>query len=323
MLAQMDVPPRVLHEAEPEKPLASDTLEFDAINTLRNLGALIAHRKGLDVAMFVDGIAGLLNTTAITGTSVGKNARNNNVWEAAIERCPDNSADDATPRPRAQSHQDHGEKRRRHFSFEPGDDRRESLETDLGSFDSLSQAASYESSPVSSFISQLSEENSYESDNDRTMSLPSIGTDTPKPSMIPSPVQTVGRVRRENSVSSLQSAFIKNVRDDRRSSLTSIQTAFCSTSSANMSALSKRRSGSSHISRTAKSPVGSKEHQNSFSKPHSAAALAAARTAEARSGKSSQSNTRASTALSSSRKQHAAGQGAIENNDPNNAQQHQ
>ncbi|KAF2629934.1 hypothetical protein BU25DRAFT_485025 [Macroventuria anomochaeta] len=313
----------VPEEANPEHGLlVKDPIECDAFIALKELGALVARRKGLDVSSFVNGLLALLTSGQAAKTVIEPNANEDKMQSPAAEKdrkvVP---ADDVTPRPpfrkpRPHSYQELDQKRRRHFSFEPGDDQMRELEADLKSYDSLSQTDSTDSESSSSSAFRLFDDGLQTGDDDSIPLLSSLGADFPKPSMIPSPVQTVGRMRRENSMSSLQSVFVKNIRDDRHNSRTSVQTAFREAASANASIKSKSRSSSNHNLRAAESPLGSKERLNSLANRHSTAALAAARAAEARSSNLSRSNTRLSTATSSSRTRQTAGQERSENNDP-------
>ena len=98
---------------------------------------------------------------------------------------------------------DSEQKRRRHFSFEPGDDFAfpTALAAHLPESVPQSQGHSTESSPLSA--------------------------DAPKPSKIPSPIQqpAFGNVRREGSVPTLRS-LDSPVQDDRRDSRSSVLTVF-------------------------------------------------------------------------------------------------
>lgn len=295
-----------------------DAIECDALIALKELGTLIACRKGLDVARFVNGVMSLITTECAMNTSEHEIKSQISATQEE-ERVP---ASDLTPRPplrksEYQSQQRPDQRRRRHFSFEPGDDQVRQLEDGVKSYDSLSRTDSTDSeSSLSSAAAFRTFTEGSLADNDSTPLLPSLGEDLPKPSLIPSPVQTVGRVRRENSMSSLQSVFVKNIQDNRHSSRTSIQTAFREGSNANESMESKSRSSSNNNLPTAESPLGSKDRVNSLANRHSTAAMAAARAAEAKSHGLSRSNTRLSTATSSSRNVHTERQEKFENNDP-------
>ena len=174
--------------------------------------------------------------------------------------------------------------------------------TDLRSYDPLSRTKPTDNvSPSSSEASLTLEGSLREGDNDSVSQFPSAVVDITKQSMIPSPVQRVGSIRRENSGSSPQSMFIKNIQDDRRNSRASVQTVFRNTSSANISSRSKSTGSSSRTLDVAESPLRSKERPSSLANQPNAA-LAAARVAEARSGGSSRSNTQFSTTAPHSRK---------------------
>lgn len=295
-----------------------DAIECDALIALKELGTLIACRKGLDVARFVNGVMSLITTECAMNTSEHEIKSQISATQEE-ERVP---ASDLTPRPplrksEYQSQQRPDQRRRRHFSFEPGDDQVRQLEDGVKSYDSLSRTDSTDSeSSLSSAAAFRTFTEGSLADNDSTPLLPSLGEDLPKPSLIPSPVQTVGCVRRENSMSSLQSVFVKNIQDNRHSSRTSIQTAFREGSKANASMGSKSRSSSNNNLPTAESPLGSKDRVNSLANRHSTAAMAAARAAEAKSHGLSRSNTRLSAATSSSRNVHTERQENFENNDP-------
>lgn len=301
--------------------LAGDPLEFEAFVALKELGILVARRKGLEVSQFVNGLMALL-TGADSRQDVNDFPahydKENEVMTADEGNQP---AEDETPRPpprrpRSLTYLEHDHTRRRHFSFEPGDDQMRELDANLHSYDALSQTDSTDSGFSSSSAFRLFDDGLETDDDGTTRLLASSSGEMPKPTMIPSPVQTVGRVRRENSISSLQSVFIKNIQDDRHNSRTSIQTAFREGASASASIKSKSRSSSSQNVHAAESPLSSKERLNSLANRQSNVALAAARAAEARSNEPSRSDTRLSTATSSSRKRRTAGEQRTENTNP-------
>lgn len=189
------------------------------------------------------------------------------------------------------------------------------LEAGLKSCDALSHTNWTDPGFSSSSAFRRFDDSLETDDDDSTHLLASLVGELPKPSTIPSPVQTMGPVRRENSISSSQSVFVKNIQDDRHNSRTSIQTAFQEGGSANVSIKSKSRSSSSQNLHTTESPLGFKERLNSLANRQSDVALAAARAAEARSSNPSRSDTRLSAATSSFRKRHTAGRQRTENND--------
>ena len=297
----------------------NDALECDALVALRELGAQVARRRGIDVSSFVSGLSNLLSfAESNSGSSVGDTGP----WSPTSDGYLKASTDDVTLK--AQPHklmtqirQDEGQKSQRHFSFDPGDDQMRVLFADLKSYDSLShtEPTNYVS-PSSSEASLALGGTLREGDNDSLSLFPSAGIDIMKQSMIPSPVQRVGSIRRENSGSSSQSMFIKNIQDDRHNSRASIQTVFRNTSSAAFSIRSKSAGSSSQTLDVAESPLKSKERPSTLANQHnSSAALAAARAAEARSSGSSRSNTQPSTTASHSGKQHPTRRPTAENHD--------
>jgi len=301
--------------------LARDPLECEAFVALKELGILVARRKGLDVSQFVDGLMTLLTCAESRQDAIGPRAHHSQENEVTTADGSNHPAENVTPKPpsrkpRSLSNPEHDHTRRRHFSFEPGDDQMRELDANLHLYDALSQTDSTDSGFSSSSAFRLFDDGLETDDDDTTRLLASASGELPKPTMIPSPVQTVGHVRRENSISSLQSVFIKNFQDDRHNSRTSIQTAFREGASASASIKSKSRSSSSQNVHAAESPLGSKERLNSLANRQSNVALAAARAAEARSNDPSRSDTRLSTATSSSRKRRTAGQQRTENTNP-------
>ena len=279
----------------------NDSLECDALIALRELGAQVARRRGMDVSSFVNGLSNLLSFAESTsGSSIGDTAPCSPTSDGYLKA----STDDVTLKPRPHKlltriRQDEDQKSQRHFSFDPGDDH---MFTDLRSYDPLSRTKPTDNvSPSSSEASLTLEGSLREGDNDSVSQFPSAVVDITKQSMIPSPVQRVGSIRRENSGSSPQSMFIKNIQDDRRNSRASVQTVFRNTSSANISSRSKSTGSSSRTLDVAESPLRSKERPSSLANQPNAA-LAAARVAEARSGGSSRSNTQFSTTAPHSRK---------------------
>jgi hypothetical protein len=296
----------------------NDALEFDALVALRELGAQVARRRGIDVSSFVSGLSNLLSfAESSSGSSIGDTGR----WSPTSDGHLKAPTDDVTLEPQqhkrmTQIRQGEDQKSQRHFSFDPGDDHMRVLFTNFRSYNSLSHTEPTDYvSPSSSEASLALEGSLREGDNDSVSLFPSAGVDIAKQSMIPSPVQRVGSIRRENSGSSPQSTLIyKNIQDDRQNSRTSVQTVFRNTSSAAFSSTSKSTGSPSQTLGVAESPLKSKERPNSLANQHNAA-LAAARAAEARSSGSSRSNTRLSTTAPHSRKQHPTRRPTAENHD--------
>lgn len=172
-------------------------LECDSIIALRQLGGLIARRRGIEIDTFVDGLVALLSTVKKTQTCPRSSG------EQGIQACspalgkPDTSTGNPLGQHSIQRHKLRrfqsqpqlgiGRQRRRHFSFD-------------------------------SFSGEVSSE---------WEESPSLqhGRIAQKPSKIPSPVGTLGRTRREESTSSLQTIFAKPA-DGRRDSDSSMRTGF-------------------------------------------------------------------------------------------------
>ncbi|KAF3053481.1 hypothetical protein E8E11_010106 [Didymella keratinophila] len=197
--------------------LARDPLECEAFVALKELGVLVARRKGLDVSQFVDGLMTLLTCADSCQDTVGPRAHHSQEKEVTTADGSNHPAEDVMPKPpsrkpRSLSYPEHDHTRHRHFSFKPGDDQMRELVANLRSYDALSQPDSTDSGFSSSSAFRLFDDGLETDDDDTTRLLASASGELPKPTMIPSPVQTVGRVRRENSISSLQSVFVKHPR---------------------------------------------------------------------------------------------------------------
>lgn len=305
------------HDLEAQDPLqagdlARDPLECEAFVALKELGVPVARRKGLEVFRFIIGLMTLLICVDSCQNRTSPSTHHNQVNELITAGSSGYPAKDVAPRPpsrkpRSLSHTEHDHTRRRHFSFEPGDDQMREIGISPDPYDLLSQAGSTDSGFSASSAFRLFDDGLETDNNNITDLLASRTGEIPRPTMIPSPVQTMGRVRRENSTSGLQSVFVKNNQDDRRNSRTSIQTAFREEANVSASTKSKGRSTSSQNVPVAGSPLSSKERLNGLANRQSNVALAAARAAEARSSDPFKIDTRLSKATSSSRKRRTAG----------------
>jgi len=309
--------------ASDERQRKHHALECDTFTALKELGALVARRRGLDVAGFVNGLMALLTsadtTEPVTDFLAGVDPNQN----IEVQENRQGSADNRTPRlplpiSRSQSYQVLDQKHRRHFSFEPGDDQLRELETSNRTLDWLSQPQSTDSelSASADWHMPTFDDTLRTSDDDSSLHLTSTSPNFPKPSMIPSPVQLAGRLRRSNSTSSLQSAFNQDFRNGRHNSRTSIQTAFREASSTHVPPISKSRNSSKLNLRAAESPLGLKDRLQSTAGRQSNAGLAAARAAESRSTKLSRSSTQSSTATPAPRKIDGSRPQCTENNNP-------
>lgn len=280
----------------------------DALIALKELGILVARQRGLDVSNFVNGLMGLLTPTEVAASICEPNVCENRLWNPTTTEISKISADDVTPQAQLQRSQTQpnlhsGRNDQRHLSFETGDDQAQGLEVNLRSYASLSHTNTTGPGPLSFSTTTYWFPEGLDQCNDDTNSLPpSIGVDVSKSTMIPSPVQTVGRIRRENSVSSLQSVFVKNIEDDGYNSRPNIHTTFRKTSNASISIKPKRKSSPTQNLHTVESPLGSEERSNKLANRYSAAALAASRAVEARNGSLSRIKTQPVTDTLTSRK---------------------
>ncbi|KAH9861974.1 hypothetical protein IAQ61_010175 [Plenodomus lingam] len=176
-------------------------LECDSIIALRQLGGLIARRRGIEIDTFVDGLVALLSTVKKTQTCPRSSG------EQGIQACspalgkPDTSTGNPLGQHSIQRHKLRrfqsqpqlgiGRQRRRHFSFDLGDDQLEELEA----FDMYTHSFSGEVS------SEWEESPSLQHGRiapraHSVLAIPSSqpsSVDIQKPSKIPSPVGTLGR----------------------------------------------------------------------------------------------------------------------------------
>lgn len=98
-----------------------------------------------------------------------------------------------------------GESSHRRFSFDPGEDKLRIPESSR--YGLPGQMLSFHRDT----LSRSSTDSKFTVVDDKTQSTPqTLTVDTPRPSKIPSPVQTLGRVRRENSTSSLQTVYARS-----------------------------------------------------------------------------------------------------------------
>ncbi len=304
--------------------LVEDIVEYDAVIALKELGTLVARRKGLDGTSFIKSLMAMLSSANKEKVTIQPPEstihKQSPMAEENMKIADGTGAAGSLPQnPRAQSKQALDQERQRRFSFEIGDDRSQ----EQVSYQALSRTDSTDSETQSSADLCLSSGSLRTDNGNSTPQQPASGSDFTRPpaTMIPSPVQTMGRVRRENSISSIQTTFIQNVQDGRHNSRTSIQTAFGEGSSANTSIKSKSRSSSNQNLLMTQSPSSTKRRrnscQNSIESRNSTTALAAARAAESRSSNISRSNTLLSTATPASQMRRSTGRQRAENDDPN------
>jgi hypothetical protein len=159
------------------------------------------------------------------------------------------SIDESTPKRTTRTNQsrpqlDEDKRRRRHFSFEPGEDQVRAWNAEVIAGD-ISRAYGNVSDPVSSIFDKLGKE---------SVELATQGSASPyqipnvelyNASKIPSPIQVFGSVRREASISSLQSSQPRS-NDGRHNSQSSILTAYRENQNASLQAASSSGSSSNN-----------------------------------------------------------------------------
>lgn len=229
--------------ALPEKALMCETRLMESVNEcdvfieLRELGKLVALRRGLKTDDFVDGLMKLFLDTGVEEHNQGSREHSNE--ERQLQSTPPKddevhqklrvekgiTSNPTLRRFQSQPQLSSDQKRRRHFSFEPGDDHLQALEENF-ILDDANQDISNSSGSDSqtSVSSQIPTRRSQPGESNH--SLQPMNLELQKLSKIPSPVQTIGRVRQKNSDSSLQSVFTRSNQDLRRDSRSSILTAF-------------------------------------------------------------------------------------------------
>lgn len=227
-------------EEEPLTAAAVDPgIESEAFVALRELAILVARRRGIDADRFHNNLLNLYSSAEETGDRL----INTEIYldeKHALHSGPTHGytqgnarfSEHNLRRFQSQPHLAMDQKRRRHFSFEPGDDG--ALEGNLDKYGfnrpkspagSQSTISSEGCNPHSDLLSQHSTSGAY-----------TFNAEALRPSKIPSPVNrpTMGRVRRENSASSLQSVRSRFRLDDRRDSRSSVMTAFRQNSSGSL-----------------------------------------------------------------------------------------
>ncbi|KAF1843793.1 uncharacterized protein K460DRAFT_342364 [Cucurbitaria berberidis CBS 394.84] len=272
--------------AEPTLALIESAVECDAFVALRELGKLVARRRGLNVDSFSEGLIMLLSK-ASEATHPG-HSEEQNTQPALLSHASSSNGKPyvegiSTSRPalrrfQSQPQLSSDQHRRRHFSFEPGDDQLQELEEDIKLHEARNRDGDSSGTDTPS-LGRLRNPKLELQLTDPKPSSHTLSVEFPKPSKIPSPMQTSGRVRRETSASSLQSIFARpNL--DRRDSRSSILTVVRQSSGGSVRFDSTSMSSSSHNLRTADSSLPLKDPQGSLRFRNSVIALAAARTAE-------------------------------------------
>ncbi|KAF1839599.1 hypothetical protein BDW02DRAFT_2426 [Decorospora gaudefroyi] len=257
----------------------------DALIALRELGTLVARRRGLNVDSFNNGLMMLFSKTS-TENAFFDSGEEEDVQPPLPEKSPSARKPyfekGAMPRRallRFQSQPDLStqHKHRRQFSFEPGADKLQALLVEYKSHGAEIRDSGYDESDTSPSLRAQRPTLGSQSLVSSSSSV-ALNTDFSKASKIPSPVQTLGRVRRETSASSVQSLYTRPL-DDRRDSRASVLTAFRENSSGNLRPVPQSRSSSNNNLRTADASIPTKDAQSGPQSRNNSMALAAARVA--------------------------------------------
>jgi hypothetical protein len=329
-------------EATPSQALAEVTVDCDAINALREvcrplttfteraliaylqLGALVARRRGLDAGTFVKGVMTLLAEGHDCKGGMGDDKLPHTELKPPEMRSSRNKSivDESTPiqtlrRFQSQPQLNSDQKRRRHFSFEPGEDFIQSLKEGLTPGDTLSPSG-LPSERVSPVSDDLRDNNTPSLSGGFTSSCDSSDCDMPHTSKIPSPIHAFGSIRRRTSISSMQTVMVRS-NDGRHNSESSIVTTYHSKRHNNSRTGSSSRSSSNINLRRAEPSPSSKNHTNSIRVGSSVVGLVteqANRTTASRGNSPAKSKTELVGAVSSPRTRCDVGHVTSENDEP-------
>lgn len=217
----------------PVVPTVDPGVECEAFVALQELATLVARRRGINTDSFVSKLMSLYSSEADKADDENKSecSEQHVAKEDVSERVSASKGDDPLSsrrlrRFRSEPQLTADKNRRRHFSFEPGDDQLGVLNEQLREYE-----ANRPKSPAGSQSTSSSAPDDPETDRlseralSRTQTLDAEGA---KPSKIPSPLNRprMGSTRRENSTSSLRTVSSRYKHDNRRESRSSVQTAF-------------------------------------------------------------------------------------------------
>jgi hypothetical protein len=207
--------------------------ECEALVALRLLGTLVARRRGLEVTSFNHGLMMLFSQTRpaenVTGPMENVDTQCSRQVTGSDTGAYEHFDKGLAPRNALRKFQSQPQlnttpKHRRQFSFEPGADQLEALTEEFGALDQENNEGDSDDSDTP--LLMRAGRPALDTQPIRsTSSSQTLGADLSKPSKIPSPVQTLGRSRREDSASSIQSVYAKP-HDSRHGSRSSVVTAF-------------------------------------------------------------------------------------------------
>jgi hypothetical protein len=216
---------------------------------LRELAVLVARRRGFHVEKFVADLMRLYSESdERNAEQAGAQSQNGDQYtNTSTPQVTDEGSPTLTPRRlirhfKSQPFLSADESRRRHFSFEPGDDQLKALDDELKRY-----AMRRPRSPAGSQSTNSSGTRDLTQIDPKPGMSTTLSTDNSKPSKIPSPLQrpSWGNVRRENSGATFPSPSNRRGQCDRRDSSSSVRTAIRNNSNANLQRLPLTRGSSS------------------------------------------------------------------------------
>ncbi|KAI4627417.1 uncharacterized protein J4E87_003980 [Alternaria ethzedia] len=268
--------------------------ECEALVALRALGTLVARRRGLEVNSFNHGLMMLFSQTRSaekltahveendTQTPRQKNSSDNGTYEYFDQSlAPRNTLRKFQSQPQLNTSQKH----HRQFSFEPGADQLEALTEELKALDGEANESGSDDSDTPLLMRTGRPALDTRSIRSASSSQ-TLGADLGKQSKIPSPVQSLGRSRRADSASSIQSVNARP-QDSRRGSSSSVITAFRENSIGSMRPELQSRNSSINSLRMPDSPSALRNQHSGTGLRNTITAIAAARAASDASQSSS------------------------------------
>ncbi|KAL5431954.1 hypothetical protein PMIN07_008813 [Paraphaeosphaeria minitans] len=227
-------------ELDPLLAMVEPAIDLEAFIALKELGSLVARKRGINTNRFFTGLMQLLSMDPEHGHyEPSHEAPDEGIITSSFDAADKPVNVPSTPERfarhvHAQPLRGSAQRSRRHFSFEPGDDQLAALERELQAYGTEGSSNSIEVDAAS---------------DGQALPLQSSvwrNADTHKPSKIPSPIQRPGleSVRREDSNSSVRTTFQGPDEAERRSSRSSVLTAFRQDSNGSSRPVAQSRSSS-------------------------------------------------------------------------------
>ncbi|KAF1920304.1 hypothetical protein BDU57DRAFT_464605 [Ampelomyces quisqualis] len=213
-------------------------LDCDAFIALRELGSLVARRRGIDADRYVEGIMELLSGDATDEDYLGKiepteELQHHSTTVIEVEKLEQSTTVPQQHLRRFQSQPQlsqlsNNPKRRRHFSFEPGEDQLHALREEY-----LPASSQRDGGSTGRTLANLADVAGADVElppENAGLQFAAPNHDADNGTKIPSPVHAFGSMRRKASISSMHSvpARVNDGRYDSQSSISqaSILTAF-------------------------------------------------------------------------------------------------